>query len=159
MSYLTRDEIKTAARSSGVRTVEVDVPDWGGKVLIRELSADEVEEIGYGAINRQGKQDVRLTRGMRMKLIMWAVIEDAESLKTVFALADLKWLGQQPHRIIDRVSDEVADLSDIKAKPAKRLHSLTCPNCDEPFEVDLTALVKEYDEAHENAEEDDDVKN
>ena len=49
MALLTRDEI---LRIQGMRTEEVDVPEWGGQVLVRELPAAVVSRIGMGLAAR-----------------------------------------------------------------------------------------------------------
>lgn len=46
--YLSREGIVTA--SHGYVTEEVDVPEWGGTVLVREMTVPEVTKLGMVAI-------------------------------------------------------------------------------------------------------------
>lgn len=55
--FLTRDVILAA---QGFKTEEIEVPEWGGSVLVRALSAVEVSSVGLGIIATDESSD-RLT--------------------------------------------------------------------------------------------------
>ena len=72
-TYLSRDDILAV---QDCKSAEVEVPEWGGTVRIRELSASEVESIGLGIATSEGGMDIRRAEGMMAKVVAWAVIDE-----------------------------------------------------------------------------------
>lgn len=100
---LTREQIVAAKK---LKTEEVDVPEWGGKVLVRELTADKAMELG-----RQVKQDDR------QAMIRW-VIAGAVSSDTLEPLfqdtdEDRLLLGGMSAAAILRIGNKAIELSGL----------------------------------------------
>lgn len=141
MTILTRTQILNA---KDFDTAEVDVPEWGGadaKVLVRELNAAEQDEIGLQAANPDGSIDVRLTKGMRVKMVHWCVINQDGA--PMFEEKDVRKLAQKSSKVISRISDKIRELSGLGSPeegPA------VCPKCGTVFEVNVSELIKRAQE-------------
>jgi len=53
---------------------------------------------------------------------------------------DVKLVGDLPGTLITRLSDKIADLSGLKSEDVH--DEVVCPNCEKPFDVKLTQLLK-----------------
>jgi len=109
--YLSRDDILS---TQGIRTDEVDVPEWGGKVLVRELSATEVAKIGFGMAEQGGGEvEVGLAKlGEYVpQMIAWCVVD--ESLSSVFSLDDVNQLSAKSINPVQQIIAKVMELSDL----------------------------------------------
>ncbi len=91
----------------------VELPELGegAKVRVRELTAFEAEEIGYGSIDQDGNTDARATRGFRQKLVLWATID--EEGKPVFNKGDAQRLPKLPNAIVMRLATRILILSGL----------------------------------------------
>lgn len=109
--YLTRDRILAV---QDFATEVVDVPEWGGQVLVRELSASEVEKIGFDMATPDGGVDARKARGVMQQVVVWAVID--ENNESVFNKNDVKELGQKSYPAIQRIASAIMRLSGLTAE-------------------------------------------
>jgi hypothetical protein len=107
-SYLTRDAILAAAT---LRTEEVDVGEWGGVVLVRELRGRERDEWEASLAVQRGKQMVPDVANMRAKLVARSVI--GEDGKPVFTQQDVSALGELSAAALDRVFEVASRLSGL----------------------------------------------
>lgn len=104
MNLLTRDTILAA---QDVKYETVTVPEWGGDVRVRAISAaarDDLEQAAYAA--QVAKQPFR---NMRARMVALCVI-DAEG-KPVFTDADVDALGNKSAAALDRVYAVAARLN------------------------------------------------
>jgi len=108
--YLSRDAI-LAARD--FKTEEVEVPEWGGTVLVRELSAADFDSVGFPMVKEDGKIDARGARGMNVKIVSLSVI-DAEG-NQLFTPKDVRALGERAIAPIRRITAKVMELSGMVA--------------------------------------------
>ena len=107
-SYLTRDAILAAA---ALKTEEVDVPEWGGIVLVREMRGRERDEWEASLAVQRGKQMVPDVANMRAKLVARTVVDgDGEA---VFTQRDVAALGELSASALDRVFMVAAKLSSL----------------------------------------------
>lgn len=147
MGYLSRNDVLQA---EDFETMPVEVPEWGGTILVRELSADEVEDIGFGQMDSKGNRDLRKAKGLRVKIISWAAI--AEDGTQLFNRGDVEKLAKKSSRAVGRVFDAIQKLSGIAIEEERPL-TVECPHCGEPFQVDLAELDERYEaEAEAEAE-------
>jgi hypothetical protein len=117
MHVLTRDEILAALDH---RTETVEVPEWGGSVLVRSLSGsdrDRLEGAGIlwekapnGALAIAGYQTV----GTRARLVAAAVVDEAGNL--LFTPADVEALGAKDSAPLDRIADVATRISGMGPK-------------------------------------------
>ena len=107
-SYLTRDAILAAA---SLKTEEVDVPQWGGVVLVRELRGRERDEWEASLATQRGKTMVPDVANMRAKLVARSVVgDDGEPL---FSQQDVAALGELSAAALDRVFEAASKLSGL----------------------------------------------
>jgi hypothetical protein len=107
-SYLTRDAILAAAT---LRTEEVDVGEWGGVVLVRELRGRERDEWEASLAVQRGKQMVPDVANMRAKLVARCVVNS--DLEPVFTQQDVNALGELSASALDRVFEVASRLSGL----------------------------------------------
>jgi hypothetical protein len=107
-SYLTRDAILAAAT---LRTEEVDVGEWGGVVLVRELRGRERDEWEASLAVQRGKQMVPDVANMRAKLVARCVVNG--DLEPVFSQQDVNALGELSAAALDRVFEVASRLSGL----------------------------------------------
>lgn len=93
---LTKEQILAA---DDVRTEEVHVPEWGGTVRVRTITATERD-----AFDRQrweSGQDEKMRKNVRASLIVMAVVDDDGKL--MFSADDIEALGEKSATAMDRV--------------------------------------------------------
>ena len=107
MTYLSRDDI---LKPRDLKVEEVDVPEWGGIVRVRELTAEAMADYEASMVNVDSKgKGTPDFSNRRVKLLVRAVVdEDGEQL---FSLVDVPALGQMPAGVIERVADVAERLS------------------------------------------------
>jgi hypothetical protein len=115
-SYLTRDAILAAA---SLKTEEVEVGEWGGVVLVRELRGRERDEWEASLAVQRGKQMVPDVANMRAKLVARCVV-DAD-LEPVFTQADVNALGDLSAAALDRVFTVASRLSGLDEKDLEEM--------------------------------------
>lgn len=113
---LTRDEI--LARSGKLKVERVRVPEFGGDVLVRELTARQRDEFDESNIKGRGKNMQVVLKNMRAKLVARSVVD--EDGRQVFTEADIEAMGELP----------AAGLEKIFAV-AQRLNGITQEDVDE----------------------------
>ena len=93
-------------------TEELDVPEWGGKVLVKTLSARERDEFESSmmTVDKNGRpKDNRAN--VRARLCQLALVnEDGTPL---FTRHDIKVLGELPAAGLQRVFNKVNEMSAI----------------------------------------------
>ena len=144
--YLSRDML-LASQSSllGWRTEEVEIPELGDDavVLVRELSATEKDDIGFGMAQADGSVDMRLAKGMETKVVAFGAID--ESGKRIFSNKDGRGeVGQLPASIIKRLAGVILRLSKVGGEDVTT--DVECPHCQGVFPVNLTELLADAQE-------------
>src|SRR5215472_6825818 len=105
--HLSRDDILKAEDGG---TVEVDVPEWGGTVLVRGMTGRERDEFETSMLERgRGGRMVPNPVNTRAKVIARCIVDDDG--KRLFTAADVQALGDKSGAAIDRVFEVAARLS------------------------------------------------
>jgi len=105
---LSRDEILSA---SDLTFEVVDVPEWGGAVRVRGLTATERDHFESSLIQGTGKIQKINTQNIRSKLCTLTIV-DEEGVR-MFNDADIAILGQKSAAALDRVYDVASRLSKL----------------------------------------------
>lgn len=114
--FLTRDQILGA---SDAVTEIVDVPEWGGKVIVKALSGIERDKLEASMIQGRGSnKDVNLTN-LRAKLVALSVIDEKGA--RVFRDEDSRPLGNRNAAVLDRIYSVAQRLSGITKEDAEEL--------------------------------------
>ena len=100
--------------------VEVDVPEWGGAVLVRPLSGDERDrwEQDITKRNKDGSRELDF-RGARALLCSRCIVDEAGS--RLFGPDDVKVLGRKSAAALDRVFAAARDGSGISDSDMEEL--------------------------------------
>lgn len=114
---LTRDDI---LNRSELRTERIEVPEWGGNVIVRELTGNERDEWESELVAERGAEfTVESMAGARARLASLAIIgEDGERL---FTADDVEDLGRLSGAALGRVFDVAARLSGLTATDIEEL--------------------------------------
>lgn len=98
MAFLGKDEILNC---KDYVTKEVDVPEWGGKVLVRGMTGTERDKFESETFSQNGKNiEVNYTN-MRARMLAYTVVD--EEGKRIFSDSDIEKLGQKSALALSRV--------------------------------------------------------
>ena len=99
-------------KAEDLGTEEVDVPEWGGSVLVRGMTGRERDafEVSLMQTRPDGKR-VMDPRNVRAKVVARCVVDDDGKL--LFSDADVAALGDKSGAAVDRVYAVAARLSGI----------------------------------------------
>ncbi|MEU6552119.1 phage tail assembly chaperone [Streptomyces sp. NPDC046915] len=128
---LNRDAILGAV---DVQTEKVDVPEWGGDVIIRGLTGDELDAF-QGSVRQfrptfdgKGMEAVLVQEGMRAKLLVKCLVDEAGD--RLFTDQDASALGAKSGTVIDRLYDVAARLSGLSEEEKEALEGNSEPPTD-----------------------------
>lgn len=108
MKALTRDEILGA---DDLKTESVEVPEWGGAVLVRELTGSERDTWEASVVKTNGTKVTIDSHNMRAKLAALCIVDDAG--ERLFTDKEAAKLGAKSAAALDRVTDVARRLSRI----------------------------------------------
>lgn len=115
-TLLTRDAILGA---SDIKTEDVHVPEWGGTVRVKGLTAAQRDRFEADSLTGKGKnRDVNLVN-MRARLVALSVVD--ENGAPVFKPGDVKALGDKSAGALDRVFEAASRLSGIGEEDIEEL--------------------------------------
>lgn len=117
MPILSRDMI---LRAQDQKQEAIDVPEWGGRVLVRALSGAERDRFESSVVltNKRGDREVNL-RNMRAKLVVLSCV-DANGHR-IFQDSDVAAIGEKNAAALQRVYDVAAKLSGVSKDDADEL--------------------------------------
>jgi hypothetical protein len=108
MPFLSREQIMGV---SDIVTETVDVPEWGGSVLVRGLTGKERDDFENSIVEVKGKKRSVNLAQYRAKLVALSVVD--ETGKRLFAHADVEWLGAKSAAALTRVAEVASRLSGL----------------------------------------------
>ena len=108
MKTLTRSEILSA---DDLKTESVKVPEWGGIVLVRELTGAERDTWETSVVKTNGIKVTIDSHNMRAKLAALSIV--GADGKRLFTVKDVQKLGNKSAAALDRVTDAAKRLSRI----------------------------------------------
>lgn len=105
MGLLTRDQILGA---SDLPTKEVEVPEWGGSVLVRSITAKDRDEFEQALV--QAREAKRFApENVRARYVAACVV--GEDGKPLFTPKDVEALGAKSFAALDRVYQAAISLN------------------------------------------------
>lgn len=111
MAILSREEIL----SKDDRVVEeVQVPEWGGSVLVRSLTGKERDAFEESLQETRGGKTKRNVKNFRARLVALCIVNEAGEL--VFSKADIDALGNKAAGALQAVFDKCNELSGLTEK-------------------------------------------
>lgn len=119
MSALTRDQI-LAPRPWPVEVVEV--PEWGGSVRVRALTASEMDSFNASIVTtkKDGTAEVN-RRNYRAKLVAKCLVQDDGKSPVFTDETDIIALGNQPVSALERILAAVNRLNAISTEEQEEL--------------------------------------
>lgn len=112
MGYLSAEEILAA---EDLETVEVDVPEWGGTVLVRPFTATERDRYELAIREAARNPDNAQIRAQFAGRVMVD-----EQGKRLFSDREVGKLGEKSAAPLDRIIDTVRELSGMSKGAADR---------------------------------------
>lgn len=94
----------------------VEVPEWGGDVLIKQWSIAAGETVA--ALWRSAADDPAALKGLREKIVQLSII-DPDTGTLMFSEDDLKELGARSAKALNRVYDAAMRLNGAKDEEAE----------------------------------------
>lgn len=114
--YLDRSAIFAA---DDTQYEDVDVPEWGGKVRVKSLRANERDAFEASLIAQKGRKTEMTLTNLRAKLAVMVIV-DAEG-KRLFADGDAAMLGERSADVVNRIVDVARRLSGMSETDAEEL--------------------------------------
>jgi len=116
MPYLTRQAILDA---QDLLTEEVQVPEWGGAVLVRGLTGEERDALEAEIVELRGKKTQVNMQNFRARLVARSVV--GEDGRRIFTDADIKALGKKSAAALQRVFEVSQRLSGLSEEDLDEL--------------------------------------
>lgn len=130
MALLTRDEILSAEDR---KTEEVEVPEWGGSVLVRTLSGRERDAYESGTITVKGGKQIENFENLRARLVALCLVD--EKGVRLFNTKDVTSLGNKSAAALQRVYNKCQELNAVTDKDVEELTE----NFDETLDESSTS--------------------
>lgn len=131
MAILTRNQILEA---KDIKTKTVHVTEWGGDVIIKQLSAKEFNDISMNIVNikkvaakqlsNKNKDDFEdaineiAIKNQKIMLIVKSLVD--ENMKPLFTEADLEILYTKNNTVIDRLISEIEEFNKSSVEETKK---------------------------------------
>jgi hypothetical protein len=115
MAILGRDILS----SRTLKTVTIEVPEWEGAVILRQLTGDEVSEVQEIALKAmdQGTQTVKDGKALmrfRATVVCFAWVD--EDGNQVMQRSDIPALMKQSYTVLDHLADAAEELTGLNQK-------------------------------------------
>lgn len=116
MAILNRDAILTA---SDIQTEVVEVPEWGGSVLVRGLTGAQRDRFEASMVElKKGKQVLKLSN-LRAYLAALSIVDEQGQL--LFSNEDIEALGNKSCAALQRIWDVARRLSGLSDDDVEEL--------------------------------------
>ncbi len=113
---LTRDQILAA---QDIETIEVDVPQWGGSVLVRGLTAAQRGQFTAAIMEQRGKQQTVKLQDIQVRLCALSIVD--EQGKRMFADHELHLLAEKSAAALQHVFEAGQRLSGLSNEDVEEL--------------------------------------
>ena len=133
MALLTRNQILEA---KDIKTKTISVPEWGGDIMIKQLSAKDYNDIEMSQINIKKIRAKQLFQNKDIDVDFEEVINDNaiknrnimlivkscvdENMQPLFDEADVELLASKNVNVIDRIVAEIIEFNDATAMSSKK---------------------------------------
>ena len=97
-----------------IRTELVEVPEWGGSVMVKAMSGVERDKFEASVVKQQGSRQIIDMSNVRAKICSLTICDEQGQL--IFSPNDVKALGQKSSAALSRVFAVAQDLSGISAE-------------------------------------------
>lgn len=115
-NILTRDQILDA---NDLEIQEVNVPEWGGTVLVRGMTGVERDAFEGSLVKGKGKNTTVNMDNIRAKLVASSIVD--QDGQRLFTDQDVQALGKKSAAALDRVFAVAQELSGISQSDVEDL--------------------------------------
>jgi hypothetical protein len=119
--FLTKEQILAAA---DLPEEVVDVPEWGGKVLIRGMTGAERDAFEESVMVTRGNNRELNLRNFRAKLVARSIV-DPVTKERMFTDNEIAELGKKSARALQRVFEAALRLNGMTAESVEELTKST----------------------------------
>lgn len=119
---LTRDQIMQAPDRC---TEVVAVPEWGGDVRVRNLTARERDELEASVYQGEGRERRANMRNLRARLVALACVDEQGA--RLFSDDDVALLGEKSAAAVDRIFGVAQRLAGLSTKDVEDLAGNSAP--------------------------------
>lgn len=116
MALLTKEEI---LRVKDIETRKVNVPEWGGDVMVRGMTGIERDQFEAKILDQSGKKTKVNLQNARARLVSITVVDDDGN--RLFSENEIVLLGTKSAAALCRVYDVAASLSGISDEDIEEL--------------------------------------
>jgi hypothetical protein len=116
MAILNKDLILAA---DDMKTIDVEVPEWGGSVRLRTLTGGERDKFESDSIDQRGKNNKMNLVNLRARLVSLCAVD--ESGKRMFGDSEVTKLGAKSAAVLDRLFQAAQELNGMTQKDVDEL--------------------------------------
>jgi hypothetical protein len=116
MAILSKDAILGA---DDMKTIDVEVPEWGGSVRLRTLTGGERDKFESDSIDQRGKSNKMNLVNLRARLVSLCAVD--EGGKRMFGDSEVSKLGSKSAAVLDRLFQAAQELNGMTQKDVEEL--------------------------------------
>jgi hypothetical protein len=116
MAILNKEAILAA---DDLKTIDVDVPEWGGSVRLRTLTGGERDKFESDSVDQRGKSNKMNLINIRARLIALCSVD--ESGQRMFGDSEVTKLGSKSAAALDRLFQAAQELNGMTQKDVEEL--------------------------------------
>lgn len=105
---LTREDILNA---DDIERDTVDVPEWGGEVIVRCLNAEEYIDMGFDLQTDEDTIDPEKAKELMPRIVSMGIVD--EDGRRIFTETDIEAIAQKSFGPVNRVSTRILELSGL----------------------------------------------
>jgi hypothetical protein len=122
MGFLGRDDI---LKADDRPTEEVEVPEWGGTVLVRGMTGRDRDEYFASQTVQRGRQTVQSIANASAQICARCIVNPDKRDELLFTVADIGLLGERSAAALERVGSVAARLSGLTEEDVEELGKLS----------------------------------
>lgn len=116
MALLTRDQILDA---QDLPTEDVEVPEWGGTVRVKALTAAQRDEFEASTVETRGNKMKQNLANIRARLVSLCIVDEAGD--RLFSPQDVKRLGGKSAGAMQRVFNKCSEMNGLSDSDIEEL--------------------------------------
>lgn len=120
VKFLTKEDL---TKEDDLKVQEISVPEWGGKVRMKEMNGDEHDEFETFCGNNvevvNGVKKVTSTRLMKAKVLSITIKDEAD--KRILSVEDLEAFNKKSGVVLDRLWEVARDMNALSEEKAEEI--------------------------------------
>lgn len=116
MALLTREDI---LKAEDLPTVDVEVPEWGGTVRLKALTAAARDRFEASTVETRGNKVKQNLTNLRARLVSLCIVD--ESGNPMFTQGDVQRLGQKSASALQRLFNKCNEMNGLSEADIEEL--------------------------------------